>query len=75
MRRLGAADTTVKTLQLSQVSLWGMMAQARPATVMFPIIQKEANTLSAPPLLLLGWNSAKYVQTRGILPPTLSQVR
>ena len=71
MRRLGAADTTVKTLQLSQSSWWGMMAQARPATVMFPIIQKEANTLRAPPLLVLGWNSAKYVQTRGMLPPTL----
>ena len=40
--------------------------QARPAT-----IQKVANTLSAPPRLLLGWNSAKYVHTSGMLPPTL----
>ena len=75
MRRLGAADTTVKTRQLAQLIWWGMMAQARPATVMLPIIQKEANTLRAPPRLLLGWNSAKYVQTRGMLPPTLSYVR
>ena len=59
MMKLGAALTTVKTLQLAQSSWWGMMAQARPATVMFPIIQKEARTLRAPPLLVLGWNSAK----------------
>ena len=57
--RLGAAHTTVKARQLAQESWWGMMAQASPATVMFPIIQKEASTLRAPPLLLLGWNSAK----------------
>ena len=30
-----------------------------PATVMFPIIQNVARKLSIPPLLALGWNSAK----------------
>ena len=47
------------------------MAQARPATITLPTIQKVANTLSAPPRLRLGWNSAKYVHTSGMLPPTL----
>ena len=34
-------------------------------------IQNVARTERAAPLLSLGWNSPKYVQTTGILPPTL----
>ena len=34
-------------------------------------IQNVARTERAEPLLSLGWNSPKYVQTTGILPPTL----
>ena len=37
----------------------------------FITIQKVARTERADPLLLLGWNSPKYVHTTGILPPTL----
>ena len=37
----------------------------------FITIQNVARTERADPLLLLGWNSPKYVHTTGILPPTL----
>ena len=37
----------------------------------FITIQNVARTDRADPLLLLGWNSPKYVHTTGILPPTL----
>lgn len=49
----------------------GMTNQAIPATTMLPIIQNAAKKLSMPPRLDLGWNSAKYDHTIGILPPTL----
>ena len=59
---------------LSMPSLLGMMAQARPATVMLPIIQKAAKADSIRPLRDAHWNSAKYDHTRGILPPTLLEI-
>jgi len=44
---------------LSVPSLLGIMAQAKAATVMLPIIQKAARALSIRPLRDLHWNSAK----------------
>ena len=59
---------------LSMPSLLGMMAQARPATVTLPIIQKAAKADSIRPRRDAHWNSAKYDHTRGILPPTLFKI-
>lgn len=42
-----------------------------PATNKFPSVQKAAMKLSIEPLLRLGWNSAKYDQITGPLPPNL----
>ena len=53
----------------------GMTIQASTATTTFPTIQKVAKRLNIIPLLLGGWNSPKYVQTTGILPPTLQKPR
>ena len=40
---------------------------------MFPIIQNDAKILSIEPRRDLGWNSAKYDQVIGMLPPTLKE--
>ena len=53
----------------------GMTIQASTATTTLPTIQKVAKRLNIIPLLLGGWNSPKYVQTTGILPPTLQKPR
>lgn len=47
------------------------MSQARPATNRLPIVQKAAIKLSIEPLFAFGWNSAKYDQITGPLPPNL----
>lgn len=51
--------------------LAGMINQARPATNRLPNVQKAAMKLSIEPRLDLGWNSAKYDQMTGPLPPSL----
>lgn len=48
-----------------------MTNQAKPATNKLPNVQKAAIKLSMEPRLDLGWNSAKYDQMTGPLPPKL----
>lgn len=54
-----------------RVSPDGMISQASPATKRFPIVQKAAMKLSIDPRFAFGWNSAKYDQITGPLPPNL----
>lgn len=49
----------------------GIISQASPATNRFPKVQNAAIKLSIDPLLDFGWNSAKYDQITGPLPPSL----
>lgn len=48
-----------------------MINQAKPATNKFPMVQKAAMKLSIDPRFDFGWNSAKYDQITGPLPPNL----
>ena len=59
---------------LSMPSLLGMMAQARPATVMLPIIQKAAKADSIRLRRDALSNSAKYDHTGELLPPILFKI-
>lgn len=51
--------------------LAGMINQARPATSRLPKVQNAAMKLNIDPRFDLGWNSAKYDQMTGPLPPSL----
>lgn len=53
--------------------VFGMINQAKPATNRLPKVQKAAMKLNIDPRLALGWNSAKYDQMTGPLPPNLKK--
>ena len=44
-----------------------------PAAMMLPNIQKVAKALIILPRLSFGWNSVKYENITGMLPPTLNK--
>ena len=47
------------------------MLESLPATKRFPSVQNAAIKDNIEPRLLFGWNSAKYDQITGPLPPRL----
>lgn len=49
----------------------GIIIHAKPATNKLPIVQKAAIKLNIEPRRDFGWNSAKYDQITGPLPPNL----
>jgi len=53
----------------------GMISQAKLATNRLPNVQKAAMKLSMEPRFAFGWNSAKYDQITGPLPPKLQRKR
>lgn len=48
-----------------------MISHAKPATNKLPMVQNAAMKLNIDPRLAFGWNSAKYDQMTGPLPPNL----
>ena len=76
---LGAEQMATKILQLpKKISPtgapncnFGMINQAIPAVIMFPIIQKLANSPIQGPRRSREWNSVKYEKITGIAAPTL----
>lgn len=52
----------------------GIINHAKPATNRFPSVQNAAIKLSIDPRRDFGWNSAKYDQITGPLPPNLQSI-